>query len=454
VDASQVPEKKRTRGDPLRGVSHAAAYSTSGVDRAGLRTARASRIPSTDPAFSACPRWPIDPRRLVARRLAKNGRAATLRALDTGSRITETATVNRLRQEIRFARTGTGRRVAYAVSGQGGAVDDWLVRAPHWLTHLEHEGATPVWGPWLEALGTRHRLLRFDALGTGLSDSAAGPPTLDDLVDQLATVIDAQRLRRFALIGMSQGGAVAIRYAARHPERVSRLVLLGAFARGPLVRDPDPAVRRLVDAMADLVEAGWGQPNPAYRQLFTSQFFPAATLEQAHAFNELERASASPRRAAQLVRAFAAIDATGDLARVGCPTLVMHQRGDARVPFEEGRVVAAGIHGARFEPLEGTNHLPLPGEPAFQHALALLREFLPAPRARRPMPTDLTPGESRLLNLLAGGLDNAQIAAHLGRAEKTVRNRVSALFERLGVESRAQAIVLGRDAGFGADTPH
>ena len=359
--------------------------------------------------------------------------------------------MSRIRQEIRFAKTHAGSRVAYALSGSAGQGVDWLVRAPHWLTHLEREVTTPVWGPWLEVLGSRHHLLRFDALGTGLSDATAEPPTLDALVEQLATVIDAQRLTRFALIGMSQGGAVAIRYAARYPEKVSRLVLLGAFARGMLVRDPRPNTKRLVDAMAELVEAGWGQTNAAYRQLFTSQFFPEATPEQAQAFNELERASASGSRAAQLVRAFAGIDASGDLAQVRCPTLVMHQRADARIPFEEGRFIAAGILGARFEPLEGTNHLPLLGEPAFEQAKALLMNFLRTSSVCQTSLTDLSRGESQLLDLLARGLDNAQIAARLGRAEKTVRNRVSALFERLGVENRAQAIVLGRDAGYGID---
>ncbi|MDE2080853.1 MAG: hypothetical protein KGI90_05830 [Burkholderiales bacterium] len=131
--------------------------------------------------------------------------------------------------------------------------------------------------------------------------------------------------------------------------------------------------------------------------------------------------------------------------------MVVHQRGDARVPFEEGRFVAAGIPGSRFEPLHGDNHLPLPGEPAFEQARQLLRDFLPAPSPRRRVPSDLTSAESRLLDLLARGLDNAQIAAHLGRAEKTVRNRVSALLERLDVESRSQAIVQGRESGYGTE---
>lgn len=348
-------------------------------------------------------------------------------------------------QEIRFARTPKGARVAYALSGEGFP----LVRAPHWLTHLEWDWQTPVWGPWLEALSRHHRLLRFDAQGTGLSDPAATPPTLDDLVADLESVIEAVGLERFALLGMSQGAAIAIRYAARNPGRVSQLVLLGAFARGALVRDPGTESQRLIDATCRIVEAGWGQENPAYRQLFTTQFFPAASGAQMRAFNDLERLSATPRRAAQLMRAFAEIDAVEDLARVRCPTLVMHDRFDARIPFEEGRLVAAGIPGARFEPLDSKNHLPLAGEPAFDRAVALIREFLPQQRPLAPSLPGLTTSECELLELLARGLDNAQIAAHLGRAEKTVRNRVSALLDRLNAESRARAIVIGREAGFG-----
>ena len=355
----------------------------------------------------------------------------------------------RFQQEIRFARTAAGPRLAYALSGEGYP----LVRAPHWLTHVEWDWQTPVWGPWLEALSRRWRLLRFDAAGTGLSDAAAATPSLDDLVADLEAVVDAAGFERFALLGMSQGAATSIRYAARHPERVSHLVLFGAFVRGTLVRAPGAESARLVDALCQLVESGWGQQNAAYRQFFTTQFFPAATLEQTRSFNDLELLSATPTRAAQLVRAFAGIDAVDDLARVQCPTLVLHKRADARIPFEEGRFVAAGIAGARFEPLDGPNHLPLSGDPAFEHALGLMNDFLPQQGRGAPRLNGLSPGDAELLELLARGLDNAQIAARLGRAEKTVRNRVSALFEHLGVESRAQAIVRGRDAGFGTAGP-
>ena len=185
--------------------------------------------------------------------------------------------------------------------------------------------------------------------------------------------------------------------------------------------------------------------------MFTTQFFPDATREQAAAFNDLQRLSCTPEHAHRLMLAFAALDASQWLAQVQCPALVLHCRGDARVPFDEGRFVAAGIRNARFQPLESMNHLPLAGEPAFEEALALIHDFLPAASGAHAGAAfaQLTRRERAVVELLARGLDNAQIGAHLGMAEKTVRNNISAVFEKLGAENRAQAIVRARDAGFG-----
>lgn len=351
------------------------------------------------------------------------------------------------RQQIRFATASDGVKIAFAASGEGHP----LVRAGHWMTHLEWDWQPPVWRPMLESLGAHHQLYRYDSRGCGLSDREVGPVTLDKLVADLQAVVDAAGLDRFALLGASQGGAASIAYAARYPERVTHLVLLDAFARGALVRQPGPAARELLDAMARLVGAGWGQDNPAFRQMFTSQFFPGASREQADGFNDMQRLSCTPEHAERLVRAFAEIDAAPWLARVRCPTLVLHCRGDARVPFDEGRFVAAGIAGARFEPLDSINHIPLLGEPAFEESLALIHHFLPygaGMRGGKGFP-GLTHREREIVELMARGLDNAQIGAHLGLAEKTVRNNISAVFEKLGAENRAQAIVRARDAGFG-----
>jgi DNA-binding CsgD family transcriptional regulator len=183
--------------------------------------------------------------------------------------------------------------------------------------------------------------------------------------------------------------------------------------------------------------------------MFTSQFFPQATLAQAHSFNEIQRHAASPRVAARLIRAFAELDASADLARVQAPTLVFHSRGDNRVPFEEGRFIATSIAGARFEPLDTNNHVPLPGEPAFQRLIDGIAAFAPPSQGRDAPFATLTQREREVLDQLARGRDNAQIAAHLNLAEKTVRNYITAIYDKMAVESRSQAIVAARNAGLG-----
>jgi pimeloyl-ACP methyl ester carboxylesterase len=248
------------------------------------------------------------------------------------------------RQQIRFATATDGVKIAFAESGTGLP----LVRAAHWMTHLEWDWQTPVWRPWLESLSARHHLYRYDSRGSGLSDRNIDLLSLEGLVADLEAVVDAADLGRFSLLGASQGGAVSIAYAARHPERVSHIVLLGAFARGALMRQPGAAQRETIDAMARLMLAGWGQDNAAFRQMVTTQFFPNSSREHADAFNDLQRLSCTPEHAQRLMLAFASLDTSPWLSGVQCPTLVVHCRGDVRVPFEEGRFVAAGIRNARF----------------------------------------------------------------------------------------------------------
>jgi DNA-binding CsgD family transcriptional regulator len=201
--------------------------------------------------------------------------------------------------------------------------------------------------------------------------------------------------------------------------------------------------------MIKLVEFGWGQSNPAFLQMFTSQFFPQATLAQAHSFNEIQRHAASPRVAARLIRAFSGLDASAELAQVRAPTLVFHSRGDNRVPFDEGRFVATSIAGARFEPLDSNSHVPLPGEPAFERLLDAMATFVMPGQTDTPF-AGLTRREREVLERIARGLDNAQIAAQLGLAEKTVRNHITAIFDKIAVENRSQAIVAARIAGLGS----
>lgn len=352
------------------------------------------------------------------------------------------------RQNVSFARTSDGVRIAYAVTGSGYP----LVRAAHWLGHLDFDWQTPIWRPWIEALSARRALLRYDCRGCGLSDQDIEVITLDAMVGDLEAVVDAAGLDRFALMGMSQGAAVSIVYAARHPERVSHLVLCGGYARGGFKRHPTPQQAQAMEAMIKLVESGWGQQSPAFLQLFTSQFFPSATLAQMHAFNEIQRRAAPAHVAATIMRAFAELDAEQYLAQIRCPTLVFHSQRDNRIPFDEGRFVAGSIPGARFQPLDTDNHLPLAGEPAYEQLMSDIDAFLPSldPRASgHSRLAGLTHRELEVLNLVARGLDNAQIAAHLGLAEKTVRNNITNIFDKLPVENRSQAIVLARNAGLG-----
>lgn len=284
------------------------------------------------------------------------------------------SSANALKQEIRFARVADGTRIAFATTGSGYP----LVNAAHWLGHLEFDWQTPVWLPWIERLSARYQFTRYDSRGCGLSDREVSSIALDDLVADLEAVVDAAGLERFALLGMSQGGAISIAYTAMHPERVSHLVLCGAFARRGVGRHPSLRNRVAVQALIQMVKIGWGESNLAFRQLFTSLFFPQATPEQTAAFNAIQTQSTSPAHAARLLRVFAEVDASSHLEKIGCPTLVIHCRGDAVIPLEEGRFLAGAIAGARFESIDTQNHVPLAGEPAFERTFELLRDFLPA----------------------------------------------------------------------------
>jgi pimeloyl-ACP methyl ester carboxylesterase/DNA-binding CsgD family transcriptional regulator len=349
------------------------------------------------------------------------------------------------RQSLRFCTAADGTRIAIASVGSGPP----LLRAAHWLSHVEHDLDSPVWRPWLAELSRHHTYVRYDQRGCGLSDPDVADFSLDAWVGDLEAVVDTLGLRRFPLIGMSQGGAVAIAYAQRHPERVSHLVLPGAYARGALQRAATDHDRLEAETMVNLIRLGWGRDNPAFRHVFTNQFIPGGTPAQHQWWNELERLTASPENAARTLDAFHRVDVTELARRLRVPTLVLHARGDAAVPFDEGRRLAALIPGARFVPLDSANHVLLETEPAWGRFLAELRAFLgPTPaRAAGGAAHDaaLTPAEREVLRLVALGLDNAAIARELKKSEKTVRNQVSSIFDKLGVRTRAQAIVHVRD---------
>jgi pimeloyl-ACP methyl ester carboxylesterase/DNA-binding CsgD family transcriptional regulator len=350
-------------------------------------------------------------------------------------------------QSIRFARSHDGVRLAYASSGHGPT----LVKAATWLSHLEYDWESPVWRHWLRELSARWRLLRYDERGCGLSDWNVPELTFDSWLRDFETVVDAVGAERFAILGISQGASIAVAYAVRHPERVTHLVLHGGYARGRLVRSTTPQQAEEAEMMCRLAEIGWGKADPSFRQFFTTQFIPGGTPDQHEWFNELERISTSPQNAANFMRAFNTIDVTALLPRVRCPTLVLHSQRDVRVPFDEGRLIATGIPGAQFVPIDSGNHLLLEHEAGWPRALAAIESFLPATAARGADPriAGLSPRLLGLLDLMAQGRDNAQIAAVLGLSEKTVRNHITQLFDKLEVETRAQAIVLARDNGLG-----
>jgi DNA-binding winged helix-turn-helix (wHTH) protein/pimeloyl-ACP methyl ester carboxylesterase len=275
------------------------------------------------------------------------------------------------RQEIHFCTAADGVRIAYAEVGRGAP----LVRTGHWLTHLEFDWHSPVWSPFLHALAADHRLIRYDARGNGLSDWEVAQFSFEAFVNDLECVIDATDLKRFALLGASQGAAVSVAYAVRHPERVSHLILYGGFSRG-IRRRGTPEEIEQADALLTLIRQGWGQENPAFRQIFTTRFLPGATAEQIQWFNDLQQKTTSPENAARIRKAVDEIDVSGLLSQVKVPTLVLHLRDDAALPFEEGRKLAAGIPGARFVALEGRNHIILKGDPSWDRFLDEIRNFL------------------------------------------------------------------------------
>ncbi|HEY4407934.1 MAG TPA: alpha/beta fold hydrolase [Xanthobacteraceae bacterium] len=276
-----------------------------------------------------------------------------------------------LRQEVRFCTAADGVSIAYAAVGQGPP----LIKAGNWLNHLEYDWESPVWSVLLHALAADYRLIRYDARGNGLSDWEVDDFSFEAFVGDLESVVEASGLDRFPLLGVSQGCAVCIAYAARHPERVTRLVLYGGFARGRRRRG-SPVEIAHSDAVLTLIRQGWGQENPAFRQMFTSLFIPGGTPEQMRWFNNLQRITTSAENAVRLRLVIDDIEVTDLLPRIKAPALVLHCRDDAVQPFDEGRRIAAGIPGARFVALEGRNHLILKDDPGWSRLMQEIGSFL------------------------------------------------------------------------------
>jgi len=343
-----------------------------------------------------------------------------------------------MQQRVHIATTTDKVQLAWARSGSGPT----LVKASNWMTHLREDVDSPVWGHWIRFLSSHFDFVRFDERGCGLSDRQVEDVSEQHWLGDLECVVDAAAITRpMTLLGISQGAAATIQYAIAHPERVSKLILYGGYSRGGLVRGGRHAEH--YRALLEMVRLGWGNQNPMFRQVFTARFVPEGSHEQVDWFNELCRRTVAPEMAMRLLEARARTDISDLLPQVRVPTLVLHARNDEVIPVAEGRRLASTIPGAEFVELDSRNHVLLSHEPAWQDFQHAVREFTGVAReeARPAGEAPLTSRERRLLALLREGKTNAQIAAEAFISEKTVRNHMSSVYRKLGVSSRAQAIV-------------
>ena len=276
-------------------------------------------------------------------------------------------------QDVRYCTSKDGTALAYAIVGHGQP----LLKAAHWMTHLEHDWHSPTFGPLFRELAEQYSLVRYDQRGNGLSDRTPSEISFDRFVEDLDAVAIAAGLEQFPIYGLSQGAAVGIRYAVEHPERVSALILQGGYSRGRLKRgklsDEDFAK---VQALTTLIRTGWGQDNPAFRQMFTTMFIPGASSHFMDSFNELMHVATAPDVAAEIFEVNIGIDISNILDQVQAPTLIIHGRGDNVAPFEEGRRLAISIPNARLVELNTDNHLPLHDEPEWPRLVSEIKRFL------------------------------------------------------------------------------
>jgi pimeloyl-ACP methyl ester carboxylesterase/DNA-binding CsgD family transcriptional regulator len=346
------------------------------------------------------------------------------------------------KDRIGFCKTRDGVRLAYSVRGSGVP----LVSVSGNWSHLELDPESPVWGPRIAELSRHHALIRFDKRGTGLSDRDVADHCLEAHVVDMETVIDHLGLERFAVAGICGGVAVSVAYAARHPKKVTRLMLNSGYARGRYFRDATAA--NLAPAFIQMVEVGWDQPDTFVRRLLaSSMFIPEASSEIQASFDEAARLSITGVDAARNFRMNYATDVRALAPQIRCPALVLHSLHNELLPFEEGRLLASLIPGARLVPLESRNCLLLADEPAWASWLRETQSFLGQSSPGSTAFEELSPRERDLALLMSEGFDNAQIAARLSISEKTVRNHITHIFAKLNVETRAQAIVLAHRAG-------
>jgi pimeloyl-ACP methyl ester carboxylesterase/DNA-binding CsgD family transcriptional regulator len=357
-----------------------------------------------------------------------------------------------MKQNIRFCTTTDGITLAYATSGEGPP----LVWVADGVTHLDLDWKGPLWSHWFREFSKNHTLVRFDQRGTGLSDRSVVDLNMDAWVHDLETVVDDAGLEKFPLLGFCQGGAIALDYAVRYPDRVSHLILLDSYSRGDLVDGTPLQKKKETEALTSLIEAGWGREDTdVFRRVFSGLLIPEGSEEEHQWLAELQRKATSPAMAARLWEAFNLIDIEQQAKQVTTPTLVFHVKEDKVIPFENGRKLASLIPGSRFVPLQGENHILLENEPAWKQFVDEVLNFIGTGKkisfgenAHREFP-ELTPRELEVLELIAKGLKNSEIAGELQISPKTVRNHINRIFSKLQVDSRGKAIVLAREAGMG-----
>jgi pimeloyl-ACP methyl ester carboxylesterase len=339
-------------------------------------------------------------------------------------------------RDIRFVTSRDGVQLATARYGSGPT----LIKAATWLTHIDHVAPGSIQEALINEFAPRFTYVEYDTRGCGLSQRRVDEINVQSWVGDLEAVADAHGREPFTLLAFTCAVGVAVEYAARHPERVRNLILFGGFATSyHSTSHPDPAIRREGDLMLQLAELGWGNSSPAFRQVFVSRFLPDATQAQWKAFDELQRATATPDVAVRQLRAMYNMNVKDAAARVRCPTLVLHPKDDEMVRFEQGRRLASLIPGARFVPLQGRNHIPFPQEPAWAGFVRETRDFLGMAAAPEDA-VQLTSRQSEVLRRIAFGESDKQIAKALGLSPRTVEMHAARALAALGCRTRAEAV--------------
>jgi pimeloyl-ACP methyl ester carboxylesterase/DNA-binding CsgD family transcriptional regulator len=345
---------------------------------------------------------------------------------------------------IRFATTEDNVRLAWSVSGEGPP----LVKAANWLTHLEYDRQSVVWGHWQKFLEQHFSYYRYDERAIGMSQHHVEDLSSANWAPDLECVINAAKPEKpFVLLGISQGCGPALTYAAKHPENVSKLIIYGGYLQGWALRNPEEARRR--EAVRELVELGWGTPNPVFRRLYTSMFMPEGTEQQLAWFDEMCAKSTTPELAARLMGEQGYADFSDLPERVEVPTLVVHSRDDSVVPYSQGVEIASRIRDAEFVELDSRNHILLDSDSAWESFGKIILDFTgQTSAAENAVFASLSDRERGVLGQITAGYSNTEISNRLFISEKTVKNHITNIFEKLGVSNRSQAIVKARDGRF------